>query len=82
MSSAWGMAALIDNNARAAETEFGKASKGADDLPDFDPAARLTFRQRLAFTKIRLGDGAGAERLFRRLVAIFTAIEGPDSPDA
>jgi DNA-binding winged helix-turn-helix (wHTH) protein/serine/threonine protein kinase len=81
MASARGMAALIDNDARAAETEFGTASRGADALPDFDPAARLTFRQRLAFTKIRLGDGAGAEQLFRRLVADFTAIEGPDGPD-
>jgi DNA-binding winged helix-turn-helix (wHTH) protein len=78
MASAKGMAALIDNDAHTAEVEFGKASRSAEALPGFDPAARLTFRQRLAFSKIRLGDGAGAERLFRQLVRDFTAIEGPD----
>ncbi|NMN06801.1 MULTISPECIES: winged helix-turn-helix domain-containing protein [unclassified Novosphingobium] len=81
MASARGMVALIGNDARAAETEFGRASQAADALPDFDPAARLTFRQRLAFAKIRLGDGAGAERLFRQLIREFTAIEGPDGPN-
>jgi DNA-binding winged helix-turn-helix (wHTH) protein len=78
LASAKGMAALIDNDARTAEAEFGKASRSAEALPGFDPAARLTFRQRLAFSKIRLGDGAGAERLFRQLERDFTAIEGPD----
>lgn len=81
LASARGMVALIDNDGRTAEAEFGKASHAADALPDFDPAARLTFRQRLAFAKFRLGDGAGAERLFRQLVADFTAIEGPDGPN-
>jgi DNA-binding winged helix-turn-helix (wHTH) protein/serine/threonine protein kinase len=81
MASARGVAALIDNDARTAEAEFGKAVQGAETLPDFDPAARLTFRQRLAFAKIRLGDGAGAERLFRQLGRDFAAIEGLDGPN-
>lgn len=81
MASAKGVAALIDDDVHIAGVEFGKASRGAEALPDFDPTARLTFRQRLAFTHIRLGDGVGAERLFRQLVQDFTAIEGPDGPD-
>jgi len=81
MTSAKGMAALIDNDARTAEAQFGAASQAADALPGFDPAAKLTFRQRLAFSKIRLGDGAGAEHLFRELMRDFAAIEGPDGPD-
>jgi len=80
-ASARGMVALIDNDGRTAEMEFSKASRAADVLPDFDPAARLTLRQRFAFAKFRLGDGAGAERLFRDLVRDFTAIEGPDGPN-
>lgn len=81
MASARGMVALVDNDGDTAEAEFAMASKAADALPGFDATARLTFRQRLAFAKFRLGDGAGAETLFRGLVRDFTAIEGPDGPD-
>jgi hypothetical protein len=81
MASATGMVALVGNDGRAAESAFAKASQAADALPEFDLPARLTFRQRLAFAKFRLGDGAGAEHLFRQLVRDFTSIEGPDGPD-
>lgn len=81
LASARGTVALIDNDGQTAEAEFGKASRAADALPDFDPTARLTFRQRFAFAKFRLGDGAGAERLFRQLERDFTALEGPDGPN-
>ncbi|KAJ8135678.1 hypothetical protein OY671_011109, partial [Metschnikowia pulcherrima] len=81
MASARGVAASIDNDARTAEAEFGKAVQGAETLPDFDPAARSTFRQRSAFAKIRSGDGAGAERSFRQLGRDFAAIEGSDGPN-
>ena len=81
LASAKGMAALIDNDARGAERNFSVAVAGADRLAGFDPAARLTFRQRLAFAKIRLGDGAGAERLFRQLGRDFAGIEGPSGPN-
>jgi hypothetical protein len=82
LASARGMVALVANDGRRAEAEFRTASQAADALPDFDPTARLTFRQRLAFAKFRLGDGAGAEQLFRQLLQDFTAIEGPDGPNA
>ncbi|NMN04854.1 MULTISPECIES: winged helix-turn-helix domain-containing protein [unclassified Novosphingobium] len=80
-ASARGVVALIDNDGATAEAEFDKASRAADALPDFDPTARLTLRQRFAFAKFRLGDGAGAEQLFRALVRDFAAIEGPDGPN-
>jgi len=55
---------------------------GADRHPDlFDLGARLTFRQRLAFTNIRLGKGEAAEALFRGLARDYAALEGPDSGD-
>jgi DNA-binding winged helix-turn-helix (wHTH) protein/serine/threonine protein kinase len=81
LASARGMVALVDNDARGAEAAFAQAADGADRLPEFDTAARLTFRQRQAFAKIRLGDGAAAERLFRLLGHDFRALEGPDGPD-
>lgn len=80
-ASAEGMVALVDNDAHRAERAFANAVAGAERMPDFDRTARLTFRQRLAFTKIRLGDGAAAERLFRALGRDFAAIEGPDGPN-
>jgi serine/threonine protein kinase len=81
MASAKGMVALVGNDGSTAEAEFGKASRAADALPDFDLPARLTLRQRFAFAKFRLGDGAGAEQLFRQLLRDFTSIEGPDGPN-
>src|ERR1700723_2131940 len=80
LSSARGMVALIENIAKAAAENFQAAVDNADALPEFDESARLTFKQRLAFSYIRLGQGAKAEQLFRELIAAFTRVAGPDSP--
>jgi eukaryotic-like serine/threonine-protein kinase len=81
LSSARAMIALIDNNAKTAAENFQAAVDRADALPGFDESARLTFKQRLGFSYIRLGDGAKAEELFRELIAAFTRVAGPDSPN-
>jgi serine/threonine protein kinase len=81
LASARGMIALVGNDIRTAQREFAAACAVADRLSDFNPTQRLTLRQRLAFTKIRLGDGVGAEALFRGLIRDFTAIEGPAGPN-
>jgi serine/threonine protein kinase len=80
LSSARGMIALIDNNAKSAAENFQAAVDRAEALPEFDESARLTFKQRLAFSYIRLGQGAKAEQLFRALIDAFTQVAGPDSP--
>jgi hypothetical protein len=80
LASARGMIALIGNDAKAAAEQFQIASDRAQALPAFDESARLTFKQRLAFSYIRLGDGAKAERLFRELIAAFSRIGGSESP--
>ncbi|MCU1296201.1 MAG: hypothetical protein JWO91_479 [Acidobacteriaceae bacterium] len=80
LSSARGMIALIENNAKSAAENFQAAVDRAEVLPAFDESARLTFKQRLAFCYIRLGDGAKAEQLFRELIVAFTQVAGPDSP--
>src|SRR5712671_2042588 len=79
LSSARGMIALIDNNAKSASENFRAAVERSDALPSFDESARLTFKQRLAFSYIRLGEGAKAEQLFRELIASFTRVVGADS---
>jgi DNA-binding winged helix-turn-helix (wHTH) protein/serine/threonine protein kinase len=81
LASAQGMVALIDNNAKSAAENFQAAVDGADVLPEFDESARLTFKQRLGFSYIRLGQGAKAEQTFRDLIAAFTRVAGPDSPN-
>ena len=81
LASAKGMVALVTADMKTAEREFGVAADGAAGLPGFDAIQRLNFRQRLAFSKIRLGDGAGAERLFRDLARDYASIEGPDGPN-
>jgi serine/threonine protein kinase/DNA-binding winged helix-turn-helix (wHTH) protein len=80
LSSARGMVALIDNNAKSAAENFQAAADRAESLPEFDESARLTFKQRLGFSYIRLGEGAKAEQTFRELIAAFTRVAGPDSP--
>ena len=80
LSSARGMIALIENNAKSAAQNFQAAVDQSQRLPEFDESARLTFKQRLGFSYIRLGEGAKAEQLFRELIDAFTRIAGPDSP--
>jgi hypothetical protein len=75
------MVALIDNNAKSAAENFQAAVGAADALPMFDESARLTFKQRLGFSYVRLGEGAKAEQLFRELIAAFTRVTGPESPN-
>src|SRR4029077_13571396 len=80
LSSARGMIVLIENNAKSAAENFQAAVDRAAVLPEFDESARLTFKQRLAFSYIRLGEGAKAEQLFRELIVAFTRVAGPESP--
>ena len=81
LASASGMIALIDNDAKSAAQNFQAAVQQAQAVPMFDEGARLTFQQRLAFSYIRLGDGAKAEQLLRELILAFTRLTGQDSPN-
>lgn len=81
LSSARGMIALIDNDAKGAAENFQAAVERAQVLPAFDESARLTFKQRLGFSYIRLGEGAKAEQSFRELIGDFTRVTGPESPN-
>jgi eukaryotic-like serine/threonine-protein kinase len=80
LDTAKGMLALVQSDARSANQHFRRAVDEAARLPDFDRNAAYDLRQRLAFTYIRLGDGAQAERLARRLIADYTLADGPLSP--
>jgi hypothetical protein len=81
LASAQGMVALIENNAKSAAENFQTAVDQASLLPEFDESARLTFKQRLGFSYIRMGEGAKAEQTFRDLIAAFTRVAGADSPN-
>ncbi|HTU46287.1 MAG TPA: serine/threonine-protein kinase [Bryobacteraceae bacterium] len=78
--TAKGMVALVESDANSANRDFKAASDTAATLPQFDDIAKFTLKQRLAFTYIRLGDGATAERLARELITGYSNIVGPDSP--
>lgn len=79
--NAVGMVALIDNNAQSAKENFQAAADKAAGQAAIDENSRLAFKQRLAFSNIRLGNGVEAERLFRELIAAYSRSSGPDSPD-
>jgi serine/threonine protein kinase len=78
--TAKGMIALVESDARTANQFFKQASDAAAGAPDLDAIARFNLQQRLAFTYIRLGDGATAERLARQLIADYSSLKGPGSP--
>jgi len=80
LSTAKGMIALVESDAKSANQHFSAALDVASTLPDFDEIARFNLKQRLAFTYIRLGDGATAERLARELIDAYSTTSGPDSP--
>ncbi len=82
LASAKGMVALIGDDAKGAAEQFGLAVRGAEAHPElFDEGQRLTFLQRLAFAHVRLGEGAKAEALFRRLAKGYADLEGADAAD-
>ncbi|MBS1853447.1 MAG: tetratricopeptide repeat protein [Acidobacteria bacterium] len=81
VSTAKGMIALIENDAPSASQNFREALAQAQGLPMFDESARLTLKQRLGFSYIRLGDGVKAEQAFRELIQEFTRVAGPESPN-
>jgi serine/threonine-protein kinase len=78
--SAKGMLALVDSDDKSANRYFRLASDNAAGLPEFDETTRYDLQQHLAFTYLRLGDGATAERLARQLIAGYSATDGPESP--
>jgi len=75
--TAKGMVALVESDAKSANQNFKAAFELASTMPEFDDIARSTLKQRLAFTYIRLGDGATAERLARELIAAYSSAGGP-----
>lgn len=80
--SSQGSLALASEDVPAARGFFEKASAIAETMPDrFTERQRLNLKQRLGFMLIRLGDGVGAERMFRPVHAAFARLEGPDNPD-
>jgi hypothetical protein len=81
LAEARGMVSLIDNRVPQANAYFEEAFRRSKPLASFDERSRLVFKQRLAFTYIRLGDGVQAEKLFRELADEFTHTDGPDSPN-
>jgi len=80
LSTAKGMTALVESDAKGANQYFRQAVKAAAALSEFDEIARFNLRQRLAFTYIRLGDGVEAERLARDLISAYSLKGGADSP--
>lgn len=80
LSNARGMIALIGNDAKGARDNFRSALEQAA-FADIDENSRLALKQRLAFSYIRLGDGAEAERLFRELIDIYSRTGGSDTAE-
>ncbi len=81
LASAKGMVALLSENEREALAQFQSALDKGHDLASLDAGERLNLKQRVAFTDLRLGNAARAEKLFRELASGYASQEGPDSAD-
>lgn len=76
--SSRGLIAMTQSDPRKANGLFEQALHLARAIPGFDVFALQKIEQRLAFTFIRLGEGAKAEALFRDLidVSLKQGVEG------
>ena len=81
LASAKGMVALIGNDEREALKEFRIALDKSRRLASLDTSDRLDLQQRLAFTLLRLGREAEAEKQFRDIAAAYELQEGSRGPD-
>ena len=82
LALARGMVALVTEDIPATRAQFGLAYRTAQNLPDtFSPRVQINLGQRYAFSLLRLGEGAEAERTFTALVGEMAALVGPDHPD-
>jgi len=77
--SARGFIAVIENDGRAANKDFSDAFLRAKAIPYFDEASLMRIKRTLAFSWIRLADGAKAEPLFRELAETYAKTGGPDN---
>jgi serine/threonine protein kinase len=75
-----GIIAITENDGRSANEDFSAALRRAQTIPAFDEAARRRIKRTLAFSYIRLGDGAKAEPLFREIAEDYSKSGGPDNP--
>ena len=66
-----GSIAVIENDGASANRDFSAALRKAEATPSFDETARMRINGLLAFSYIRLGDGAKAEPLFRQIAEFF-----------
>ena len=75
------MLQMLGGDVHTAQASFKRAADRADSMPGaFDEAARLTLRQRLAFTYLRLGDVMTAEIMIVPLLQRRLALNGPHHP--
>jgi len=74
-----GVVEIQSNDGPAANRDLTEALRQARALPTFDKVTTLRIQQILAFSYIRMGDGAKAEELFRGLIDQYTKNDGPES---
>jgi DNA-binding winged helix-turn-helix (wHTH) protein/serine/threonine protein kinase len=75
------MLQMLGGDVRVAQEGYRRAAAAADAMPDtFDEGTRLTLRQRLAFTYLRLGDWSTADAMIGGLLARRMALNGPRHP--
>jgi non-specific serine/threonine protein kinase len=75
------MLQMLGGDVHSAQAAFRAAADRADTMPSvFDENTRLTLRQQLAFTYMRLGDWATAEPMINTLLQRRLALNGPRHP--
>jgi serine/threonine-protein kinase len=78
---AQGAIAIVQNDAHSANAYFSAALNRAETNSSLDAVTETSMKQMVAFSYIRLAEGAKAEPLLRQVIAAYSKRYGSDSPD-
>ena len=70
---------MYSSNPQQAISQINQAIERAKATPGFDSKLLIALEARLSAIYLRLADGAAAERAARQVIAMITALDGPES---
>src|SRR5450755_859287 len=81
LSYARGAAAIAADDAQSANKNFAEALRQEQKTSSLDAATQARAKQMVAFSYIRLDEGAKAEPVLREVIDVYARKYGEDSPD-
>ncbi len=76
-----GALSILQNDAHAANKYFAEALRNAKATSSLDEVSQTSMNQMVAFSYVRLDEGAKAEPLLREVINAYSKKYGPNAPD-